>query len=133
MARDIVDEAFDSGRDAVRLLVAAQAERIAALEAEIAELRRLVGRSSNSSSLPPSRDSPQARKQRSKKRSAGKKQGGRPGHQGSHREMVADPDRVVEHWPQSCQGCGGQLAREERRRVGDPVSHQCRRSLCESR
>ena len=124
MARDIVDEAFDSGRDAVRLLVAAQADRIAALEAEIAELRRLIGRSSNNSSLPPSRDSPQARKQRSKKRSSGKKQGGQPGHQGSHREMVADPDRVVEHWPQSCQGCGGQLAREERRRVGDPVSHQ---------
>jgi transposase len=119
--RDIVDEAFDAGRDAVRAVVAAQAERIAMLEAEIAELKRLIGRSSLNSSLPPSRDSPNAREQRPKKRS-GKKQGGQPGHKGSHREMVADPDRVIEHWPQSCQGCGGQLDRDQT--VGDPVAHQ---------
>ena len=128
MARDIVDEAFDSGRDAVRLLVTAQAERIrvqderiAGLEAEIAELSRLIGRSSNNSSLPPSRDSPQARKARSKKRSSGKQQGGQPGHQGRHRQMVADPDRVVQHWPAACRGCGARLGQEG---VGDPVAHQ---------
>jgi transposase len=124
MARDIVDEAWDAGRDAVRVLFAAQAERIAALEAEIAELRRLIGQSSKNSSLPPSRDSREAREQRPKKRSSGKKQGGQPGHEGRHRKMVADPDRVVEHWPQSCEGCGAQLGRDEQTLVGDPVAHQ---------
>jgi transposase len=123
VARDIVDEAFDAGRDAVRVLFAVQAERIAVLEAEIAELRRLIDRSSTNSSLPPSRDSPQAREQRPKKRSSGKKQGGQPGHKGRHRKMVADPDRVVEHWPASCQGCGGMLSQDQTV-VGDPVAHQ---------
>jgi hypothetical protein len=36
VAPDIVDEAFDAGRDAVRVLFAAQAERIVVLESEIA-------------------------------------------------------------------------------------------------
>ncbi len=46
---------FDAGRDAVQALFAAQAERIRVLEAEIEELKRLISRSSNNSSLPPSR------------------------------------------------------------------------------
>jgi transposase len=121
---DVVDVAFDAGRDAVRALFAAQAERIAALEAEVEELKRLLGRSSKNSSLPPSRDSREAREQRSKKRSSGKKQGGQPGHEGRHRKMVADPDHVVEHWPQACQGCGGRLDHDGQALVGDPVSHQ---------
>ncbi len=37
--------------------------------------------------------------------------------------MVADPDRVIEHWPPACEGCGepfdGHAGRE-----GDPVAHQ---------
>jgi transposase len=119
---DLVDVAFDQGRDAVRALFAAQAERIAALEAEVAELKRLIGRNSNNSSMAPSKDSPQAREQRSGKRSSGKQQGGQPGHPGRHRTMVADPDRVLEHWPEACQGCGGELA--EGNAVGGPVCHQ---------
>jgi len=120
---DVVDRAFDAGREAVRALFAAQAERISVLEAEIEELKRLIGRSSNNSSLPPSRDSPKAREQRSKKRSSGKKQGGQPGHQGRHRPMVADPDRVIEHWPAACEGCGESLAGRPGCE-GDPVAHQ---------
>lgn len=123
MPGDIVDQAFDLGRDAVRALFAAQSERIAVLEAEIEELKRLIGRSSSNSSLPPSRDSRQAREQRAKKRSSGKKRGGQPGHEGRHREMVADPDRVVEHWPEACEGCGGALG-EQAGCEGDPVAHQ---------
>jgi transposase len=124
MPRDIVDQAFDAGRDAVQALFAAQSERISVLEAEIEELKRLIGRSSKNSSLPPSRDSPQARGQRSaKKRSSGKKQGGQPGHPGRHRQLVADPDRVVEHWPRACDGCGEPLD-QDRGCEGDPVAHQ---------
>lgn len=124
MERGIVDLAFDQGRDAVQVLFAAQSERIAVLEAEVAELKRLMGRNSNNSSLPPSRDSRQAREQRSKKRSSGKKQGGQPGHEGRHRPMVADPDRVVEHWPAVCQGCGDRIEPDADSLVGDPVAHQ---------
>jgi transposase len=120
---EVVDIAFDSGRDAVRALVAAQAEEIAGLRVEIEELKRLMGRNSKNSSLPPSRDSREARNQRSKKRSSGKQQGGQPGHPGQHREMVADPDRVVEHRPLACSGCGAELV-QRGVLVGEPVCHQ---------
>jgi transposase len=108
----------------VRALFAAQAERIAALEAEIEELKRLIGRNSSNSSVAPSKDSREAREQRSKKRSSGKKQGGQPGHPGQHRKMVAAPDHVVKHWPSACQGCGGALAEGNTALVGEPVAHQ---------
>jgi len=38
--------------------------------------------------------------------------------------MVADPDRVVEHWPDACGGCGAALAADNTDAVGDPVCHQ---------
>src|SRR5450755_1823447 len=84
--RDEIESLYAAGVDVVVGVIAAQAERIAVLEGEIEELKRLIGRSSNNSSLAPSRDSPQARGQRSgKKRSSGKKQAGSsavPGRQG---------------------------------------------------
>jgi transposase len=120
---DVVDLAFDAGRDAVHALFAVQAEQIAALRAEVEELKRLLGRSSTNSSLPPSRDSREARAERKKKRSSGKKQGGQPGHKGQHREMVVDPDRVVEHRPSVCGRCGDELPADGAL-VGEPVSHQ---------
>ena len=122
MPADIVDVAFEQGRDAVRGLFAAQADRIAALESEVEELKRLLGRNSNNSSMAPSKDSPLAREQRSKKHSSGKQHGGQPGHPGRHRQMVANPDHVVEHWPGACQGCGAGLA--EGNADGQPVAHQ---------
>jgi transposase len=120
---DPVDVALAAGPEAARALFAAQAAEIAALRAEIEELKRLLGRNSNNSSLPPSRDSREARGQRQKKRSSGKKQGGQSGHPGTHRQMVADPDHVVEHWPAVCNGCGGELAQADVV-AGDPVAHQ---------
>lgn len=92
MRRDEIDLVYASGRDAVAALIAAQATRIAAqaarvdelveanarLAARVEELERQAGRSSRNSSLPPSRDSPDARKARPKKRS-GRGRGGQPG------------------------------------------------------
>ena len=124
MRRDEIESLYAAGVDVVVGVIAAQAERIAVLEGEIEDLKRLIGRSSNNSSLAPSRDSPQARGQRSgKKRSSGKKQGGQPGRDGRHRQLVADPDRVIEHWPAACEGCGGPLDQGQGC-DGDPVAHQ---------
>jgi transposase len=128
--RDEIDLVYDSGCEAVAALIRAQAARIdelvaanALLTERVEELERQAGRSSRNSSLPPSRDSPDARKQRPKKRS-GRRQGGQPGHPGQHREMVADPDRVVEHWPSVCAGCGQQISVGDRVGDGDAVAHQ---------
>jgi transposase len=128
--RDEIDLLCASGREAVAALIAAQAARIdelvaanALLAARVEELERQAGRSSRNSSLPPSRDSPDARKQRPKKRSQ-RRQGGQPGHPGQHREMVADPDRLVEHWPKVCDGCGAAVDDGDRVCDGEPVRHQ---------
>ena len=98
MRREEIDLVYAAGREAVGALIAAQAARIEELVARVEELERQAGRNSRNSSLPPSRDSSDARKARPKKRS-GRRQGGQPGHPGRHRELVADPDRMVEHWP----------------------------------
>ena len=123
MRSDEIEVVWAAGHDAVVALIEAQAARIAELVARVEELERQAGRSSRNSSLPPSRDSPDARKQRPKKQS-GRKQGGQPGHPGRHRQMVADPDRVVEHWPSVCAGCGEQINDGDRVADGDPVAHQ---------
>jgi transposase len=126
--RDEIDLVYRSGPEAVAALIAAQAARIddlvaanALLAARVEELERQLGRSSRNSSLPPSRDSSDAREARPKKRS-GRRQGGQPGHPGRHREIVADPDRLIEHWPAACGGCGAAIT--ERVCDGDPVRHQ---------
>ena len=120
MRRDEIELVWAAGHDAVVALIEAQATRIDELVARMEELERQAGRSSRNSSLPPSRDSPDARKARPKKQS-GRKQGGQSGHPGRHRQMVADPDRVVEHWPSVCASCGEQV---DRVTDGDPVAHQ---------
>lgn len=124
MRRDEIDVVYRSGPDAVAAVIAAQAEQIALLRAEVDELRRLMGRNSTNSSLPPSRDSSRARKDRPTKKRSGRRQGGQPGHPGQHRQMVKDPDRVVEHWPAACAGCAQQIAERDRVLDGDPVAHQ---------
>ena len=130
MRRDEIDLVYASGREAVIALIAAQAARIdelvaanAGLAARVEELERQAGRSSRNSSLPPSRDSPDARKARPGKRSD-RRQGGQPGHPGRHREMVVDPDRLIEHWPKTCDGCGAAVGEADRVADGEPVRHQ---------
>jgi len=96
-------------------------ERVAALMAEVEELRRRVGQNSRNSSRPPSSDPPQAPK-RPTREGSGRKRGGQEGHGGSHRQMVAKPDATIEYPPERCSGCGGDLSEGEA--VGEPVCHQ---------
>ena len=121
--RDEIELVWAAGRDAVMALLEAQSARIDELVERMDELERQAGRSSRNSSLPPSSDSSQARKERPKKQS-GRRQGGQKGYPGTHRPMVADPDHVVEHWPSVCAGCGEQIADAGRVGEGDPVAHQ---------
>jgi transposase len=94
------------------------------LSRRIEELERQTGRSSRNSSLPPSRDSPEQRQERPKKRGSGRSQGGQPGHPGRHRPMVSNPNRVETYWPTACDGCGTPIGEEDRVADGDPVCHQ---------
>ena len=92
-------------------LVASQAEQIARLEAEVAELKRQLGQNSQNSSRPPSSDSPFVKPApKSLRRKSGRKPGGQPGHPGSTLARVADPDEIVRHEPGPCGGCDADLA-----------------------
>jgi transposase len=85
--------------------------RVAALEAENAELKRRLGMNSTNSSKPPSSDSPFTKPApRSLRRKSGRKPGGQPGHPGSTLALVADPNERRRHEPGPCTGCGASLA-----------------------
>lgn len=101
-----------------------QAEAIKALEStvtvlqqEVAELKRRLGQHSGNSGKPSSRD-PAAERQRQaaeRRRRAEKtdgpkrKRGKQRGAPGSSLEMSANPDEVIDHRPDRCEGCGAAL------------------------
>ncbi len=55
-----------------------------------------------------------------------RKQGGQPGHEGKTRKLLAEEylDRVIDHWPASCSGCGAELDPDAHEPVGEPRRHQ---------
>jgi transposase len=97
-------------------LRAANASLVAAnatLQARVAELERRLGQDSSNSSKPPSTDGlrkPARAQRRAAERAEGRRPGKQPGAPGAHLAQVAIPDEVVEHVPDRCGGCGGDLA-----------------------
>ncbi|PIE25777.1 MAG: transposase [Micrococcales bacterium] len=111
--------------------ISALTEQVAALTAQVAELTRKLGRNSKNSSLPPSADrglstkgdaAPRAAAPRRRRGSTTRKPGGQPGHPGRTRDLVADPDEVLDHVPGACAGCGGDLRQAPD--AGDPLRRQ---------
>ena len=86
-------------KEALVDLVLALHERVTALEAELAKLRR-PPRTPDTSSLPPSQGFKANRAERRRT-----KRGPKRGHLGSSRRRVA-PDVVVRCRPTACRGCG---------------------------
>jgi len=95
----------------VDALIASLMGRIAALEAEVADLRRQLGRDSSNSSRPPSSDGfkKKPRLPGSLRGRSGKASGGQTGHKGGTLRQVADPDWVVRHEACACGHCGRSL------------------------
>src|ERR1035441_10546351 len=101
-------------------LVAVLADRVGALEAENAELRRRLGMNSGNSPAPSSREPIAAKAGRkakrladrsSRERSKDRKPGGQQGHKGSGLAPAAVPDRAeAAAAPAECRGCGADLA-----------------------
>ncbi len=119
------DEAYEARIAELEGLVAAQVERnqaqhrlIERLEARVAELERQLSQNSGNSGKPPSRG-PAAERQRQadarKRRKQSGAGGGRKGKgkqrgsKGSGLEMSANPDEVIDHRRQRCEGCGAEL------------------------
>ena len=116
-------------------LSAALVEENAALEHEnttlrqrVAELERSAALDSATSSKPPASDGLKKandtapKRTRSQRRKSGAPSGGQPGHKGTTLAQTASPDRIVDHDPAACTGCGAPLADADRH--GDPVRRQ---------
>ena len=106
----IRESPIEPTRDELIALIQAQAAEIAALKARIAELERRLGLNSSNSSKPPSSDGlKKPVRVRSLRESSGKKSGAQPGHEGQTLRQVAEADKVVDHHPPVCSGCGEAL------------------------
>ena len=93
---------------------------VAALRAEIAQLRQ----NSRNSSKPPSSDPPGT--ERPTADGSRRKRGGQRGHEPSRRELLP-PERVdkfEDHWPSICEECRTPLPTELRTEVGEAARHQ---------
>jgi transposase len=88
-------------------LIKAQAAEIAALKARIAELERRLGLNSSNSGKPPSSDGlKKPPRVTSLREPSDKPSGGQKGHKGETLRQVAEPDRIVDHYPPACTSCG---------------------------
>jgi transposase len=81
------------------------------LQAENTELRRRLGLTSRTSSKPPSADGLGKPPPRSRREPSGRLPGKQPGDPGFTLRQVTDPDRVLVHRPDVCEGCGVGLRR----------------------
>ena len=102
-------------------LIREQAERIAALEAVVADLReqlaaaqRAESRNSGNSSMPPSSDDlpgrkPPRKQRRAAERAENKRRGKQPGSPGAAMRWEV-PDRTEDHFPEGACSCGRDLA-----------------------
>ena len=92
---------------------AALRQTVATLTARIAELERRLGLNSENSGKPPSSDGlKKPPRTVSLRESSDKKPGGQPGHPGDTLRPVAEPDVILDHYPNSCPNCGSTLTQD---------------------
>jgi len=106
------------------MLIVAQGQALSAFSARVAELEARGRVNPRNSSRPPSSEGYDKPPPRSQRRSSGRRPGKQDGDPGTTLRQRTDPDRVVEHVPGQCGGCGSGLAdapvvSSERRQVFD--------------
>jgi len=96
---------------ALRTQIIEQRTVIAALQTRNAELERQLGLNSGNSGKPPSSDGLKKKPARtsSLRERSGKKPGGQQGHPGKTLSRTETPDATIDHFPETCSGCGGSL------------------------
>lgn len=106
---------------AIWVLIEGYERRIAALEAEVAELKERLNQNSHNSSRPPSSDGPEV-KRKPPQEPSGRKRGAQPGHPHYQRALVPveQVQEVVPCKPSECRRCGGVLEGSD----PQPLRHQ---------
>ncbi len=92
-------------------------QQLEAAQEEGQQSRRSLGLNSSNSGKPPSSDGPAkppaSQRTRSQRRRTGRRSGGQKGHRGTTLHQTDNPDRIQEHFPQACRGCGKALRRAD--------------------
>ena len=140
MDRAEAEAIYDAGRGVCVEFILDLAGRVQQLEERLTRLEAAARQDSRTSSKPPSSDPPRSRAQRRAEARAKAKElmrregeqrqaGGQPGHRGAGRELRPEDqiDEIVDHYPESCGGCGHQFTAEERR----PRRRFGRHQVCE--
>lgn len=121
---------IDFIRDLIAKLKAKDAElqskdaEIETLRAENQKLKERLSLDSHNSSMPPSSNRPGSKPTpKSLRTPSGKKPGGQRGHKGHGIKhlQTREPDKIVEHWPDVCDGCGN---REQCAELGRSANSQ---------
>jgi transposase len=87
---------------------------IVTLLERVEELERRLGLNSANSGKPPSSDGfKKPSRVNNQREKTGRKSGGQAGHEGTTLRQVPTPDKVVDHCPPVCTGCGGALSVEQ--------------------
>jgi transposase len=87
---------------------------IVTLLERIEELEWRLGLNSSNSGKPPASDGfKKPSRITNQREKTGRQSGGQRGHEGTTRRQVATPDKVIEHFPSVCLGCGRALRREQ--------------------
>jgi transposase len=110
-----------AAQTAILALVQRYAQRLQALQQQVAQLTERLNQNSTNSSRPPSSDPPHV-KRRPPKESSGRKRGGQPGHARLLRPLVP-PEQIKEAIPvkpSACRNCGQALHGED----PHPLRHQ---------
>lgn len=103
-------------------MVSEQVRVIDKLVLEVARLQARLGMNSKNSSKPSSSDGYAKPAPKSRRGRSGKKPGKQPGAPGKNLAVVADPDTVLVHAPERCEGCGSDL-------TDAPVTGELRRQV----
>lgn len=112
-----VDDAASAALATAKEIIATQQaqiemlkELVASLTSRVAELERRLGLNSSNSGKPPSSDGLKKPVRISSLREkSGKKTGGQPGHPGKTLCQTETPDAIIDHFPETCAGCGKAL------------------------
>jgi transposase len=116
-----------AGQEAVIQVLLEMAGRIKVLEQQVLALEKKIASlssDSTNSSKPPSSDGPGV--VRPGKRKSPRSPGGQKGHKGHKRELlpVEEMDKVVDHYPPTCEKCAATLDHESCEETSPPVRHQ---------
>jgi transposase len=112
LTREESEAIYEAGKERVVETLLSMSAKLVKVEQRIVELEGRLNQNSQNSHWPPSRDITKKPAPQSQRQKTGKPSGGQPGHEGTRLEMVEEPDKVEEHWPEVCAGCGEALGQK---------------------